>query len=267
MTNTWLRLWHDMPTDPKFRVIARKSGRPLAEVLSVFVLMLTNASANDDARGTLTNWSDEDTAAALDINADAVTAIREAMQGKTLSGDELSGWAKRQPKREDNSAERVRAFRERSKQDVTPCNATERAVTLDKEETRGDTEKRSEVQVLRDADAPKPKREAQGSRLDRDWQLPDRWRDWSRTTFPQTTAERVTAEAETFRDYWISAPGQRGRKADWEATWRNWCRKAFATGPLRPNAQPPPQVSAWEAEKQAKHARIRAMLETVGGTA
>ena len=136
MTNTWLRLWHDMPTDPKFRVIAKKSGRPLSEVLSVFVLMLTNASGNETARGALANWSDEDTAAALDIDADAVTAIREAMQGKTLNGDKLSGWAKRQPKREDNSAERVKAFRERSKQPVTQCNEEKRTETLDKEERR-----------------------------------------------------------------------------------------------------------------------------------
>jgi hypothetical protein len=91
------------------------------------------------------------------------------------------------------------------------------------------------------ADAPKPKREARGTRLDREWSLPDSWRTWSRTNFPQTTAERVTAEADTFRDHWIAQPGQRGRKADWEATWRNWCRKAFATAPLRPHSQPPPR--------------------------
>ena len=27
-----------------------------------------------------------------------------------------------------------------------------------------------------------------------------------------------------FRDYWIAAPGQKGVKLDWQATWRNWCR-------------------------------------------
>lgn len=110
-------------------------------------------------------------------------------------------------------------------------------------------------EVLLRADAPKPKREAQGTRLDREWSLPESWWTWSRTTFPQTTVERVTTEAETFRDYWISAPGQRGRKADWEATWRNWCRKAFATGPLRPNAQPPPMSAS-----AARTARMRAIL-------
>ncbi len=31
--------------------------------------------------------------------------------------------------------------------------------------------------------------------------------------------------AATFRDYWISKPGRDGVKADWVATWRNWCRR------------------------------------------
>jgi hypothetical protein len=31
--------------------------------------------------------------------------------------------------------------------------------------------------------------------------------------------------AAKFRDYWIAQPGQRGRKSDWSATWRNWCRR------------------------------------------
>lgn len=29
-----------------------------------------------------------------------------------------------------------------------------------------------------------------------------------------------------FRDHWRAAPGQRGVKADWKATWRTWCRTA-----------------------------------------
>ena len=33
-------------------------------------------------------------------------------------------------------------------------------------------------------------------------------------------------EGEKFRDYWRSQPGARGRKADWQATWRNWIRRA-----------------------------------------
>ena len=31
-------------------------------------------------------------------------------------------------------------------------------------------------------------------------------------------------EAERFRDFWTAQPGQKGVKADWPATWRNWVR-------------------------------------------
>ena len=33
------------------------------------------------------------------------------------------------------------------------------------------------------------------------------------------------ATASTFRDYWAAIPGAKGRKTDWPATWRNWCRR------------------------------------------
>jgi hypothetical protein len=39
--------------------------------------------------------------------------------------------------------------------------------------------------------------------------------------------------AERFRDYWLAVPGARGRKADWGATWRNWCRRECAGGSAR----------------------------------
>lgn len=127
---SWVRLWNDMPTDPKWRVVARKSGRPLSEVIAVFAFMLLNAGANasernehDTERGVLKNWSDEDVAAALDVEPANVAAIREAMQGKTLEGDKLTGWEKRQPKREDGSAERAKQWRERKR---TQANAEKR---------------------------------------------------------------------------------------------------------------------------------------------
>jgi hypothetical protein len=34
----------------------------------------------------------------------------------------------------------------------------------------------------------------------------------------------VKSVADGFRDYWIAAAGAKGRKADWDATWRNWIR-------------------------------------------
>lgn len=37
----------------------------------------------------------------------------------------------------------------------------------------------------------------------------------------------LNAEIEKFRDWWAAAPGQKGVKADWPATWRTWVRKAL----------------------------------------
>lgn len=136
---SWVRLWGDMPTDPKFRVIAKKAGRPLSEVLSVFVFMLTNAGANATERGELCNWSDEDVAAALDIETEFVASIRDAMQGKTLDGDRLRAWDKRQPKREDGAAERAKAWRERNR---TQPNAPKRP------DADSDSDSDSESEVL-----------------------------------------------------------------------------------------------------------------------
>lgn len=227
----WLRLWHDMPTDPKFRVIARRSGRPLTEVLSVFVLMLTNASANATERGTLNGWNDEDIAAALDMEPEHVTAICDAMQGKTLDGDRLQGWEKRQPKREDGSSERAKAWRERNR---TQPNAPR---TLRREEIREDIEV-SVNPLLSPLAKPKsePKTDSKrGARLPADWALPDEWRSWAQINFAPDDAA-ITLEAERFRDFWIAKPGQAGCKLDWQATWRNWCRnsKAPATRVNRP---------------------------------
>ena len=88
----WVRLWEDMPTDPKWRVIAKRAGRPISEVIAVFTHMLINAGANATDRGTLSHWCDEDVAAALDIEVENVEAICRAMEGKVLNGLRLSGW-------------------------------------------------------------------------------------------------------------------------------------------------------------------------------
>lgn len=130
----WVRLWHDMPTDPKWRTIARKSGQRVGDVIAVFNFVLVNASANASERGRTHNLEAEDIATALDLSDDEVTAILDAMKGKVLSPDgKLLGWEKRQPKREDSSAERAKAWREERKR--TQPNAAERPETETEEET------------------------------------------------------------------------------------------------------------------------------------
>lgn len=118
MNTPWRRLWREMPNDPKWRAVARKSGRSIPEIISVFVVMLT--TADDD--GTLDGWNDDVVAAGLDMDGEAVAAIRAGMQGLVLDGGRLAGWQKRQPKRDDDSRDRVRKHRE-MKRTVTQRNA------------------------------------------------------------------------------------------------------------------------------------------------
>jgi hypothetical protein len=116
----WFRWHHGTVTDAKWRVISRRSAQPIHAVIAVFAAMLERASEADD-RGSIEGWSDEDIGAALDLSREDVAAIRNAMQGKVLDGDHLTGWSKRQPLRErptDDSAERVRAFRERKRAEM-----------------------------------------------------------------------------------------------------------------------------------------------------
>lgn len=45
------------------------------------------------------------------------------------------------------------------------------------------------------------------------------------------TNGRATAELAKFRDFWTAKTGADATKADWQATWRNWVRRAVETAP------------------------------------
>jgi hypothetical protein len=64
-----------------------------------------------------------------------------------------------------------------------------------------------------------------GSRLPAEWILTRELGDWAMQDCGMTR-ESVKAEAEKFADYWHGVAGAKGRKVDWSATWRNWCRNA-----------------------------------------
>ncbi|CAN7659824.1 hypothetical protein LJR232_005003 [Aquipseudomonas alcaligenes] len=122
MANQWLRLWHDMPTDPKWRTIARVSGQPISLVQAIYLHLLVDASrAVTRGHATVTT---EDLASALDVDDAQIDAVLRAMQGRVLDGMAIAGWDKRQPKREDagdgqtgakSAAQRKREQRERER--------------------------------------------------------------------------------------------------------------------------------------------------------
>lgn len=145
MANSWLRLWHDMPNDPKWRTIARLSGQPVALVQATYLHLLVSASQSV-TRGHA-DVTHEDLASALDVTERDIGQILEAMQGRVLDGKDLTGWKKRQVKREDSgnpetgaksAAERKNAQRERqrlAKEKEARHNAS-RNVTPDKDKDK-----------------------------------------------------------------------------------------------------------------------------------
>jgi hypothetical protein len=231
MANQWVRLWLDMPNDPKWRTIARASKQTISSVIAVYVHMMTDA-ANANERGR-TQVNNEDIASALDMEIDDVAAIRQAMQGRVIDGETLTGWDKRQPAREDNSAERSKVWREQKKASAeternrTQPNATERQIR--EEEIR--EEKKEKTKEM------SPQR---GSRLPADWIPSAEHVSWAKEKRPDLN---VDDESDGFRDYWTAKPGQGGVKTNWDATWRNWIRKANVNisknlpraGPQRPS--------------------------------
>lgn len=102
MANQLVRLWIDMPNDPKWRTISRISKQPISLVISLFVHLMCDA-ANAEKRG-VTRCDAEDLASALDVEKEQIEATLNAMNGRVLDGHKLIGWDKRQPLREDNSA-------------------------------------------------------------------------------------------------------------------------------------------------------------------
>lgn len=67
-----------------------------------------------------------------------------------------------------------------------------------------------------------PRADARGTRLPDDFCLNSSMREWATLSAPHVDLETALAE---FCDYWRGIPGQRGKKLDWPATWRNRMRE------------------------------------------
>jgi uncharacterized protein YdaU (DUF1376 family) len=70
-----------------------------------------------------------------------------------------------------------------------------------------------------------PKGSAKARRLSVDWVLPKEWGVWSLENMNWDTTT-VRFEADKFKDFWMAKAGRDAAKADWYATWRNWCRNS-----------------------------------------
>ncbi len=79
----------------------------------------------------------------------------------------------------------------------------------------------------------KEKRHSQrsrGSRLPPDWSPSELLLAWAGKERPDLNLESTVAK---FRDHWTAAPGSKGVKLDWDATFRNWVRSESSKGALK----------------------------------
>ncbi len=208
----WVRLYHEMPTDPKWRAIARRAGQRIGDVIATYTFILVNASCNAEKRGVTHNLNAEDIAAAIDLEEDGVTAILSAMEGRVVVNGQLLGWEKRNPKREDSSTERVRKHRE------TQCNAEKRP------ELEEDTDRPSSLNSDGSAQARprKTKRSLPENfplQADLTW-AEELWLERGRADLCSLVAE----EAAKFRDHHTA---KASTSADWSASWRTWAQNAM----------------------------------------
>lgn len=154
----WFRWHHGSVTDPKFQLVARRSGASVPDVLAVWAFLLESASAASP-RGC---YGDIDTEAvdclfnfppAETRTADIIAALEDR---RMLADGCIAEWDKRQTKREradDSSADRVAAHRARKAaatatptpslapttvlgDGVTPCNASNGTETPREEKSR-----------------------------------------------------------------------------------------------------------------------------------
>lgn len=72
-------------------------------------------------------------------------------------------------------------------------------------------------------------------------------------------SDEASLEADAFRDHWRSKPGADGRKVDWPATWRNWCRREWKFRQRRTNGNGKPKQQDWPGflKNESEQAHLR----------
>lgn len=142
----WFRSWHGAPTDQKWGMVAASVGCKPAEVASLAWALMDYASQAAE-RGSIKGFGVRLYSFSSGTDKTTVDLIMSEMADPEvgfIDGDRLKSWDKRQPKREDNSSERVKKHRERQK-------------TAENDEERGETQGNApEEEQSREEDTPKP---------------------------------------------------------------------------------------------------------------
>ena len=226
----WFRSWHGAPTDPKWLLIARRANTSPG-IVSAIVWALFDHASQAESRGLVDHFDVETYSAFSGFEEGVITTVITTLEDKGLIIDgRLAAWEKRQPKREDGSAERAKAHRDRER---TQANATERP------RVDTDTEKNT-APPTEELPRPKARRlKAVGSVCPPDYEPLPRHFQAARS---EGFAESFVASQAREMIGWSASNANRdvALKADWHAAFDKWLSKAMreakerrATGPPR----------------------------------
>lgn len=247
----WFRMYADFLNDPKLISLAFEDQRHFIGVLA----LKCDGAIDDVADGDLL---DRIVAQRLWIDHAVIRDVKRRLIAAGLidASWQPLAWEKRQMRSDVDAtgAERQRRYREAKNRNAL----RDGAVTRLEEDTDTDTEEETVTSfkgrgVNFPSDAPpsaaspppspaadalsaqvasQPSKASRTSatRLPADWRLPKSWGQWALEERPDLSADDVRREAEIFTDYWHAKAGADARKANWEATWRNWVRRADGRG-------------------------------------
>ena len=216
----WYRAYEGTVTDAKLAEVALVAGCSRSVAIAAWHCIL-EAAATCNSGGAF-DTTPRRVAAILCEPLGLITAIFTEFAALGMISDSVvTSWSRRQYE-SDSSTERSRRHREAKRNgDAT---LQQQHATPPETETETETEEVKTdspvVSTLGTRAAAK-----RGTRLAPDWQpkpLPD---DFD----PPATPGLIERELSRFRDYWAAAPGSKGVKLDWDATWRNWLRRSTET--------------------------------------
>jgi len=151
---SWWRSWHGAPMDHKYQVIAIKAKTKVGIVAALMWALLDYASQNNP-RGSIDGFDTEIYSVYSGFEEEEIIRIILVMTEKGIVKDKsLINWEKRQPKREDDSYNRVTKHRS-MKRNVTQCNAPDKDTDKDTDkelDTESETEIENRERVLSDFD-------------------------------------------------------------------------------------------------------------------
>jgi hypothetical protein len=208
-------MYAEFVSDPKVQLLAFEDQRHFVALLCLKCCGTLDSEAPNET------YRDRMIAKALGLSLEAAIEARRRLVEVGIVADDWQPvrWSDRQFE-SDLSTERVRKHRKRfGNVTETPQIRTE------------------QIQNRPEEGAGAPSR---ATRLPDDFALtPERRAVAEAERLP---ADRTFAE---FCDYWRAASGQKARKCDWEATWRNWCRRQVDFRPARQQPGSKPVADPW----------------------